>query len=73
MNRSVMNMVCYEHGLFRMVFCEWPVLKGNPTKVWISLNDETLAIKALRAVIRFATSYLCEAGFSVMTVIKTKY
>jgi len=46
---------------------------GNPTIFWISLNDEypaALAKKALRMVIRFATSYLREAGFSAMTVIK---
>jgi len=46
---------------------------GNPTVFWISLNDEypaALARKALRMVIRFATSYLREVGFSAMTVIK---
>jgi len=46
---------------------------GNPTIFGISLNDEypaALAKKALRMVIRFATSYLREAGFSAMTVIE---
>ena len=43
---------------------------GNPTIFGISLNDEypaALAKKALRMVIRFATSYLREAGLSAMT------
>ena len=48
---------------------------GNPTKFWISLNGEYPALmeKALQMIIPFATSYLCEAGFSAMAVIKTKY
>ena len=48
---------------------------GNPTKFWILLNGESPALteKALQMIIPFATSYLCEAGFSAMTVIKTKY
>ena len=48
---------------------------GNPTKFWISLNDEYPALikKALRMIIPFATSYFCEADFSAMAVIKTKY
>ena len=48
---------------------------GNPTKFWISLNGEYSAWteKALRMIIPFATLYLCEAGFSAMAVIKTKY
>ena len=48
---------------------------GNPTKFWISLNGEYPALteKTLRMIIPFATSYLCEAGFSAMAVIKTKY
>ena len=47
----------------------------NLTNFWISLNDEYLALtkKALRILVPFATSYLCEAGFSAMAVIKTKY
>ena len=47
----------------------------NPTNFWISLNDEYPAWtkKALRMVIPFATSYLCEAEFSAMAVIKSKY
>ncbi|XP_008186759.1 zinc finger BED domain-containing protein 5-like [Acyrthosiphon pisum] len=31
------------------------------------------SIKALRILIPFATSYLCEAGFSVVAVLKSKY
>ena len=47
----------------------------NLTNFWISLNDEYPALtkKALRILVPFATSYLCEAGFSAMAVIKTKY
>ena len=47
----------------------------NPTNFWISLNDEYPALtkKALRMVVLFATSYLCEAGLSAMAVIKSKY
>lgn len=42
---------------------------------WISVNNEysTLCSKALRILIPFATSYLCEAGFSAIAVIKSKY
>jgi len=32
-----------------------------------------LSAKAMRVLIPFATSYLCEAGFSAVVVIKTKY
>ena len=47
----------------------------NLTHFWISMNDEYPALtkKALRVLVPFATSYLCEAGFSAMAVIKTKY
>ena len=47
----------------------------NLTNFCISLNDEYPALtkKALRILVPFATSYLCEAGFSAMAVIKTKY
>ena len=47
----------------------------NPTNFWMSLNyeDRALTKKALRMIILFATSYLCKAGFSAMTVIKSKY
>ena len=46
----------------------------NLTNLWISLNDEYPALtkKALRILVPFATSYLCEAGFSAMAVIRTK-
>ena len=46
----------------------------NPTILWIFLNDECPALtkKALRMVTPFATSYLCEAGFYVLVVIKSK-
>jgi len=39
------------------------------------MNDKYPALvkKALRIVIRFATSYLCVAGYLTMTGIKTQY
>ena len=39
------------------------------------MNDEYPALteKALQMIIPFATSYLCEASFSAMAVIKTEY
>ncbi|XP_067131393.1 zinc finger BED domain-containing protein 5-like [Centruroides vittatus] len=42
---------------------------------WISVKEEypLLSGKALRILIPFATSYLCEAGFSAVAVIKSKY
>lgn len=42
---------------------------------WISVREEypLLNGKALRILIPFATSYLCEAGFSAVAVIKSKY
>ena len=48
---------------------------GNPTNFWILLNVEYSALteKALQMVILFATSYSCEAGFSIMAIIKAEY
>ncbi|KAL4126012.1 hypothetical protein QTP88_010244 [Uroleucon formosanum] len=45
------------------------------TKFWISIKDEypLLSDKAQRILIPFSTSYLCEAGFSAVAVIKSKY
>nr|CAH7768867.1 unnamed protein product [Callosobruchus chinensis] len=42
---------------------------------WVSVKNEypALRLKALRILIPFATSYLCEAGFSAVAVIKSKY
>lgn len=42
---------------------------------WVTIKNEypTLSSKALRILIPFATSYLCEAGFSALAVIKSKY
>jgi hypothetical protein len=42
---------------------------------WITIRNEypTLSLKAMRIFIPFATSYLCEAGFSAVAVIKSKY
>ena len=42
---------------------------------WQSIQYEypNLTTKALRIFIPFATSYLCEAGFSAVVVIKNKY
>jgi len=40
-----------------------------------SIKDEYFEVsnKALRILIPFATSYLCEAGFSAVAVLKSKY
>jgi hypothetical protein len=45
------------------------------TEFWISIKDEypLLSDKAQRILIPFSTSYLCEAGFSVVAAIKRKY
>ena len=45
------------------------------TEFWIEACTEYPAISkaALRYFIPFATSYMCEAGFSAVAVIKTKY
>ena len=45
------------------------------TDFWIEACTEYSAIlkTALRYLIPFATSYMCEAGFSAVAVIKTKY
>ena len=45
------------------------------TDFWIDACTEYPAISkaALRVLIPFATSYMCEAGFSAVAVIKTKY
>lgn len=42
---------------------------------WNGIDNEfpLLSKKALRAVIPFASSYLCECGFSAVAVIKSKY
>jgi zinc finger BED domain-containing protein 5/7/8/9 len=44
-------------------------------KFWISIKDEypLLSEKALRVLIPFSTSYLCKAGFSAISMIKSKY
>ena len=45
------------------------------TNFWIEAGAEYPVIlkAALRVLIPFATSYLCEAGFSAVAVLKTKY
>ena len=43
-------------------------------KFWLQDKDEypALSTKAIDILLRFATSYLCESGFSSVTVLKTK-
>jgi hypothetical protein len=45
------------------------------TEFWISIKDEypLLNDKAQRILIPFSASYLCEAGFSAVAVIRSKY
>lgn len=45
------------------------------TEFWMSVGNEysLLSVKAQKILIPFATSYLCEAGFSAVAVIKSKY
>ena len=45
------------------------------TNFWIEARAEYPVISkaALRVLIPFATSYMCEAGFSAVAVLKTKY
>jgi hypothetical protein len=42
---------------------------------WITFKNEypTISSKAIRIIIPLATSYLCEAGFSALAAIKSKY
>jgi len=46
----------------------------NISKFWIKTQSEYPALteEALKKLIPFSTTYLCEAGFSTMTTIKTK-
>jgi len=46
----------------------------NISKFWIKIQSEYPALteEALKKLIPFSTTYLCEAGFSTMTTIKTK-
>ena len=45
------------------------------SKFWIEMRSEypELYDKALRILLPFATSYLCETGFSALTTMKTKH
>ena len=50
----------------------------NPTSLisfWVKARAEfpLVGSKALRLLVPFATSYLCEVGFSAVAVIKSKY
>ena len=50
----------------------------NPNSLiafWVKVRLEfpLVSCKALRVLVPFATSYLCEAGFSAVAVIKSKY
>ena len=42
---------------------------------WLNLNSEynALSSKALKILLPFATSYLCETGFSALAAMKSKY
>ena len=52
--------------------------KYNPNSLvsfWVKARAEFSLVdcKALRDLVSFTTSYLCEAGFSTVVVIKSKY
>lgn len=42
---------------------------------WLSVETEfpSLSIRAIKALIPFTSTYLCECGFSALTLIKSKY
>ncbi|XP_060879137.1 protein FAM200A-like [Metopolophium dirhodum] len=46
----------------------------NLNQFWISLRNEypNLYEEAIKKLVPFATTYLCEFGFSTLTTIKTK-
>lgn len=48
---------------------------GTLSQFWNSVAKEypELSKKAVRVILPFATSYLCEAGFSALAVIKSRY
>jgi len=45
------------------------------TKFWVSVKEECpiLFEEAMRILIPFATTYLCETGFSALASMKSKY
>uniref|UniRef100_UPI00358FFCAA protein FAM200C-like n=1 Tax=Myxine glutinosa TaxID=7769 RepID=UPI00358FFCAA len=47
---------------------------ASPSEFWASNYEafRNLAVKALRMTLPFVTTYLCEAGFSALVVMKTK-
>ncbi|XP_035220955.1 SCAN domain-containing protein 3-like isoform X1 [Stegodyphus dumicola] len=49
--------------------------ENNIVTFWLRVKDDfpTLTNKALKIVLPFVTSYLCETGFSTVAVLKTKY
>ena len=57
-------------GSLKLVFDAGPL-----EKFWLQVKDEypSLSTKAIVILLRFATSYLCESGFSSVAVLKTKY
>jgi len=72
------EFISTEEESFIELFCDNSLKAkfGNMelTKFWISIKDEypLLSDKAQHILISFATSYLCEAGFSAVAVIKSK-
>lgn len=47
----------------------------NLNSFWLSIKNEypILAEIAMKTLLPFVTTYLCESSFSTLTVIKTKY
>ena len=72
---ALIDLWCDE--LLRAKFTGQPPHKAPPplATLWISVRNEYpgLCDAALKKLIPFASTYLCEAGFSALTLIKNKY
>ncbi|CAB4062411.1 unnamed protein product [Lepeophtheirus salmonis] len=74
-NRSKLPVTDQEQLLKVSSYCglQLKFAKFTLTQVWVSVKQEypDLGQKALEQLLPFASTYLCEASFSLMTVIKT--
>jgi hypothetical protein len=60
----------YTDNAFKLNLNQMPLVD-----FWIGLCSEflALAIRAVKTLMPFATTYLCESGYSALTSMKTKY